>query len=67
MYRISFGKPFSPDHETLNFTAGATRGNAAFYQLRAAREIVRVLRTVAPNAVLEVKVSDTEWEEVEVS
>ncbi len=64
-YRISFGKPGEPLHETLNFEGGS--GNSVFYQLRAARAIVRELRVVAPNAVLEVKVSDREWEEVLVS
>lgn len=66
-YRISFGIPGREEHETLNFVSGSMRGNAAYYQMRAARAIVRALRPVAPNVRLEVKVSETEWTEVEVS
>lgn len=66
VYRISFGIPGRKEHETLNFAAGSVVRNAAFYQMRAAREIVRALRPVAPNVRLEVKVSETEWVEVEV-
>lgn len=65
IYRLSFGFPGREEHETLNFTAGS--GNSPFYQMRAAREIVRALRPMAPNVMLEVKVSETEWTEVEVS
>lgn len=63
IYRLSFGFPGRTEHETLTFGAGSP----ASYQLRAAREIVRALRPVAPNVMLQVKVSDTEWMEVEVS
>lgn len=61
-YRLSFGMPGSDKHETLRFGAGG----GPSLQMRAARELVRVLRTVTPNVKLQVKVSVTEWDEVRV-